>query len=341
MAMNETPTSVRAVPGDASWLTPEHVRWFAESVDSLTSAIELAIRGKRDQIRLAIGCMVAGGHLLIEDVPGVGKTSLARALTAALGLNWGRIQFTPDLLPSDVTGVSVYNQSSNRFEYRPGPVFVHVLLADEINRASPKTQSALLEVMEEGQVTVDGMTHTVPHPFMVVATQNPIELEGTYRLPEAQLDRFFMRIGVGYPDRAAEIDIMRSQRAGSLIGEIKPLGSSEEVAQWIQIATAVHIDTEVYGYIADIAGATRQASDLRIGASPRASLALARAARVQAAMSGRTYVSPDDVKAIAAAVLNHRLLLSPDAELRGKRVEKVVVDLLKQVQVPQWSQPAR
>ena len=292
------------------------------------------IRGKPEVVRLALTCLFAGGHLLIEDVPGVGKTSLAKALAASIDGTWHRIQFTPDLLPTDITGVSVWNQQGNRFEFRPGAVFANIVVADEINRASPKTQSALLEVMEERQVTVDAVGHPVPTPFMVVATQNPIDLEGTYRLPEAQLDRFLMRIAVGYPDLAAEEEILTGRaRAGGL-----------PVLRPVDHAGAGALDDRRHRVGARGPGGRPLRRDDHRGdpgpgraaarRAPRGSLALLRAAQAHAAGEGRGYVVPDDVKAIAPAVLTHRLLLTPEAEVRACRPAGVLADVLAGVPVP-------
>ena len=302
--------------------------------NALLRNVERVIQGKQDQVRLALLCLLAEGHLLIEDVPGVGKTSLAKAVSRSISGSWHRIQFTPDLLPSDVLGVSVWNRATATFEFRPGGVFASVVLADEINRASPKTQSALLEAMEERQVTVDAHTYALPRPFVVIATQNPIELEGTYPLPEAQLDRFLMRIPMGYPDRRAEIAILEHQGGGHRAEDLDPVTSAEEVSAAIDAITHVHVAPALAEYIVDLVAATRTRTDLLVGVSPRGALALQRAARALAASEGREYAVPDDVRWLAPAVLEHRLILSPDAELHGVTQADVVRDVLARVPVP-------
>lgn len=308
-------------PLSSQRLAPRSVQTFAEGADAIVANVASVVQGKDDAIRLALTCLLSEGHLLIEDVPGVGKTSLAKALAASLGCTWGRIQFTPDLLPSDVTGVSVYNRSAGTFEFRPGPVFHQILLADEINRASPKTQSALMEAMEERQVTVDGTTYQLPRPFMVIATQNPMDHEGTYPLPESQLDRFLMRISMEYPAREAEIAILDTHGAGSDPTALRRVASADDVALLIAMAQSVHVAPSLKGYIVDVAGATRARPELLLGASPRASLALLRASRVRAASLGREYVIPDDIKSLARPVLEHRLVLAPEAQHR--RIDRV------------------
>jgi len=305
-------------------------RLFAE----LVANVEQVIQGKREAVRLALVCLFAEGHLLIEDVPGVGKTSLAKAIAGSIGGSWRRIQFTPDLLPSDVTGVSVWNRNTNEFEFRPGGVFAHVVLADEINRASPKTQSALLESMEERQVTVDTHTYRLARPFMVIATQNPIELEGTYPLPEAQLDRFLMRLRVGYPSREAELAILDTHGAVVKVGDVAPVASADDIALACDEVAGVHVSPALKGYIVDLVEATRGHRDLVLGVSPRGALALLRATRALAASDSRDFVTPDDVKALAPAVLAHRLLLTPDAQIRGVDAEEIVHALLASVAVP-------
>ncbi|HEX2736777.1 MAG TPA: MoxR family ATPase [Acidimicrobiia bacterium] len=296
--------------------------------------IELVIQGKEDAVKLALIALFAEGHLLIEDVPGVGKTSLAKAIAASIGGTWRRIQFTPDLLPSDVTGVSVWNRADNEFEFRPGGVFANVVLADEINRASPKTQSALLEAMEERQVTVDANTYRLARPFMVIATQNPIELEGTYPLPEAQLDRFLMRIRMGYPSREAEIAILETQGSHLSVEELEPVASASDISAAAEFVAEIHVAAVLKGYIVDLAEATRRHRDLSLGVSPRAALSLQRAARALAASVGREYVVPDDVKTLAAAVLEHRVLITPEAQLRGVTPRDVLQQVLDSVPVP-------
>jgi MoxR-like ATPase len=308
---------------------------FGRLFSALLANVERVIQGKREQVHLALVCLVAEGHLLIEDVPGVGKTSLAKAIAASIGGTCHRIQFTPDLLPSDVTGVSVWNRTANNFEFRPGGVFANIVLADEINRASPKTQSALLEAMEERQVTVDAHTYLLPRPFMVIATQNPIELEGTYPLPEAQLDRFLMRVPMGYPARDAEAAILDAQgRPQTTVDDLAPVVSAADVAEAVTSVTTVHVASEVRDYILDLVAASRRHPDLVLGASPRGSLSLQRASRALAASFGRAFVIPDDVKRVFAAVLEHRILLAPDAALRGVNTGDVVRAILGSVPVP-------
>lgn len=306
---------------------------FAAVFESVVAAVEQVLHGKHDAIRRALTCLFAGGHLLIEDVPGVGKTTLARALATAMDAGWRRIQFTPDLLPTDITGISVWNQSNQRFEFHPGAVFTNLVVGDEINRASPKTQSALLEVMEERQVTVDGTGYPVPRPFMVIATQNPVDLGGTYRLPEAQLDRFLLRLRVGYPDARAESALLaddtgHSRRAVSQVTDLA------EVHHMIETVRAVHASPAVCDYIVAVVDATRRRSDVRLGPSPRASQALLRAAKSAAAADARGYVVPDDVKELVVPVLAHRLVLTPEAEVAGRQAENVLADVLGAVRVP-------
>ncbi|HEX5614177.1 MAG TPA: MoxR family ATPase [Acidimicrobiia bacterium] len=308
---------------------------FRDVFDRLSAQIETVLRGKRRTVHLALVCLFAEGHLLIEDVPGVGKTSLAKALARSIGGTWHRIQFTPDLLPSDVTGVSVWDRARSDFEFRPGGVFANVVLADEINRASPKTQSALLEAMEERQVTVDAQTYRLDAPFMVIATQNPIELEGTYPLPEAQLDRFLMRLRIGYPDRDAEMAILESQGDTHVSAEdLEPVTDAATIVGWARELTNVHVAPELQGYIVDLVEATRHHRDLLLGASPRGALALQRASRALAASVGRSYVTPDDVKAVAPPVLEHRFVLSPEAQMRGVSTGSLLSGLLDSVTVP-------
>jgi MoxR-like ATPase len=311
------------------------VSQFKERFDTLAAQIELVLRGKRRPVHLALVCLFSEGHLLIEDVPGVGKTSLAKAIAHSVGGSWRRVQFTPDLLPSDVTGVSVWDRAKNDFEFRPGGVFANVVLADEINRASPKTQAALLEAMEERQVTIDSETHMLPSPFMVMATQNPIELEGTYPLPEAQLDRFLMRLRIGYPDKEAELAILDAHNEGKLSPEaLRPVIAPDEVAWWADSLAAVFVADELKRYLVELAEASRNHRDLLLGVSPRGVLALQRAARTFAASLGRDYVVPDDVKALAPSVLEHRVVLSAEAQLRGVAPSSVIGTLLDAVAVP-------
>jgi MoxR-like ATPase len=309
---------------------------FQAVFDGMLAEIERVLRGKRGAVHLALVCLFSGGHLLIEDVPGVGKTSLAKAMARVIGGQWRRIQFTPDLLPSDVTGVSVWQRERGDFEFRPGPVFANVLLADEINRASPKTQSALLESMEERQVTVDGTTHLLPAPFMVIATQNPVELEGTYPLPEAQLDRFLLRLRLGYPDRDAEVGILEAHGIEEVVpDDLREVTDADAVAAWGHTLAAVHVAGPLRRYIVDLCDATRHHRDLLLGVSPRGALALQRATRALAASVGRHYVVPDDVKALAPAVLEHRLVVSAEAQMRGVVPGDVLRSVLEVVPVPQ------
>jgi MoxR-like ATPase len=307
---------------------------FAGLFEAVTGNMARAIQGKDDVIGLALTCLLAEGHLLIEDVPGVGKTSLAKALAASLECDWHRIQFTPDLLPSDVTGVNVFNRAKSVFEFRAGGIFAEIVLADEINRASPRTQSALLEAMEERQVTVETTTYELPSPFMVIATQNPVEHQGTYPLPDSQLDRFLMKLDMGYPDRAAEVDILKSHAAHDPVQDLKPVATARDVVAMIELSRQVHVADAIQGYVVDLASVTRRHPSISLGMSPRASLALQRAARARAASLGREYVIPDDVKAMAAPVLAHRLALSPEAEMAGAAVEDVLQAVLAAVPVP-------
>jgi MoxR-like ATPase len=308
---------------------------FKDLFDELAAQIESVIRGKRRAIHLALVCLFAEGHLLIEDVPGVGKTSLAKAIARSVGGTWRRIQFTPDLLPSDVTGVSVWDRTRGDFEFRPGGVFANVVLADEINRASPKTQSALLEAMEEQQVTVDAHTYALPSPFLVIATQNPVELEGTYPLPEAQLDRFLLRLRIGYPDRDAELAILEAQDTSAVAPEaLDPVTDAASIAEWSHALGRIHVTPELQGYIVDIVEASRHHRDLLLGVSPRGALGLQRAARALAASVGRSYVVPDDIKLLATSVLEHRLVLSSEAMTRAVSSTDVLTSILETVQVP-------
>ena len=296
--------------------------------------IERVIEGKSGPVRVALAVMLAEGHLLIEDVPGVGKTKLAKALARSIDCSVRRIQFTPDLLPSDVTGVSVYNQESRDFEFKPGAVFANLVVGDEINRASPKTQSALLECMEERQVTVDGTTYELQAPFMVIATQNPIEMEGTYPLPEAQRDRFTARLAMGYPDARAELAMIDGHGRTDPLEALAPVSTATEVRTLIQAVRGVHVADSVRQYAVDLVKATRDSADLRLGASPRATLQLVRTARAIAALGGREYVLPDDVQELAQPVLAHRLLATPEAQIARRSVETVVDEIVSRVPVP-------
>jgi MoxR-like ATPase len=297
-------------------------------------AIEAVIEGKPEAIRLTLAVLLAEGHLLIEDVPGVGKTMLAKALARAIDGTVQRVQFTPDLLPSDITGVSAYNQERREFEFKPGPVFANVLLGDEINRASPKTQSALLECMEERQVTVDGTTYVLQAPFMVIATQNPVEMEGTYPLPEAQRDRFTARISLGYPSATAERAMLESHGATSPLDQLKPVARASDVQELVIAVRSVLVSDQVKEYIISLANATRTSPELRLGASPRAALHLLRISRAWAALDGRDYVIPDDVQALAAPVLAHRLLPTAEAIVERHLPEHVVKRIVAQLPLP-------
>ncbi|MDA3039740.1 MAG: MoxR family ATPase, partial [Actinomycetota bacterium] len=301
---------------------------FARVFQAISDNMELVVRGKREVIEQTLLCLVSSGHLLVEDVPGVGKTTLAKAVALSVGSKLGRVQFTPDLLPADVTGVSIWNRQQSAFEFRPGPIFTGLLLADEINRASPKTQSALLEAMAEGQVTVDGITHQLPDPFMVMATQNPIEQEGTYPLPESQLDRFLMRVSVGYPGRDSELAILHAHEADGLINRLSAVATVNDVRAMTRAVTQVPLADDLRIYLVDIAEATRRHPAVSLGMSPRATLSLQRVSRARAISNGRLYVTDDDVKAVAAHVIAHRLQLRPDAQLQGTTAASVIADIL-------------
>lgn len=316
-------------------LTPDQTSWFSTTFGQLVGNVERAVVGKTHVIQLAMTCLIAEGHMLLEDYPGTGKTSLARSMAQTLHGKQNRIQFTPDLLPSDVTGVTIFDQASQKFEFHQGPIFANIVLADEINRASPKTQSALLEVMEESQVTVDGVTHQVGRPFMVIATQNPIEQAGTYRLPEAQLDRFLMKSSIGYPDHASTVKILSGPPLGRGGLVLDPVISTENVASMIDLASQVHLDDSVIEYVSTLGEETRSAPDVLLGCSIRAGLALVRASKVWAVASGRNYVLPDDIKALAQPVMAHRMVLDPEEEFRGNTPEKVLNRILDQVPTPQ------
>jgi MoxR-like ATPase len=315
-------------------VTPDQLAWFGDRYQTVANNIEQVIQGKRPSIELVVTSLVSEGHVLIEDVPGVGKTLLAKSLARSIDCSFQRIQFTPDLLPSDVTGVSVWDREKGSFTFRAGPVFANVLLGDEINRASPKTQAALLEAMEERQVTVDGDTRVLDAPFIVIATQNPIEHEGTYPLPEAQLDRFMMRVTMGYPDRDKELEMLQTHGERSSFLDLKPVVHAEDVVAMSSIAREIHIADVLRGYLIDLAEATRTHPDILLGASPRATLYLQRAARTVAAAYGRDFVSPDDVKAILTPVLTHRLIIRPEAQMSGVTVDEVLAQVVGSVQVP-------
>ncbi|MCU0266149.1 MAG: MoxR family ATPase [Actinomycetia bacterium] len=320
-------TETRAAPLDLEDL--------GASADRIRGAVESVITGKPDVVRLALTVLLAEGHLLIEDVPGVGKTMLAKSLARSLDCTVRRIQFTPDLLPSDVTGVNVYNQEAREFEFKPGAVFANVVLGDEINRASPKTQSAMLECMEERQVTVDGTTYPLAAPFMVIATQNPIEMEGTYPLPEAQRDRFMARVSMGYPHPEDELAMVDAHGAGDPLLDLRPVADAQDIVALVEVVRAVHVSAEVRRYAVTLVTATRDSPDLRLGASPRATLHLVRAAKAAAALDHRDFVLPDDIQSLAEPVLAHRLLLTAEAQIARRTTERVVRDLVARVPLPE------
>ncbi len=307
---------------------------FADNFARIAESVEYVIQGKPNVVRLCVVALFAEGHVLIEDVPGVGKTMLAKALARSLGCSFRRIQFTPDLLPTDITGVRIWARQRAGIEFHPGPVFAQVVLGDEINRASPKTQAALLESMEERQVTLDGQTYPLERPFMVVATQNPIEHEGTYPLPEAELDRFMMRVGIGYPEPEAEVDILSIHGLPGRLEELGPVATAANVRKLIELAHEVHVADAIKSYIVDLLGRTRDHDHAYLGASPRAGLMLLRAARVAAAADARAYVIPDDVKELAEPVLAHRIIPTPEAQLSGSGAGDVVADALHRTPVP-------
>lgn len=315
-------------------MTPEQASWFSEIFNRLVANVDQVLLGKTFVIRLGFTSLFSEGHLLLEDYPGTGKTSLARAMAQSVDGTNSRIQFTPDLLPGDITGVSIYNQSSSEFEFHRGPIFSSIVLADEINRASPKTQAALLEVMEEAHVTVDGVSHPVGAPFMVIATQNPIEQAGTYRLPEAQLDRFLMKASIGYPDHASTIRILEGAGTKAHETTVPPIITSDVVVEMGQLARTVHVDATVNDYVGRLVEATRSTAEVRLGASVRGALALIRSAKTLAAANGRHYVIPDDVKALAEPVLAHRLILDPEAEFDGVTTSSVLAQVLLETPPP-------
>ncbi len=310
------------------------VEHLAAEMEGIERSVRSVLEGKPEVVRLLLVSLLAGGHVLLEDVPGVGKTLLAKAIGTAIDCSVSRVQFTPDLLPTDVTGVTVYHQDSGQFRFRPGAVFANIVLGDEINRAGPKTQSALLEAMEERQVTVDGVTHPLPDPFMVIATQNPVELEGTYPLPEAQRDRFLMRLSIGYPSADAELEVLEVHGTGDRLGAMQAVTDATTVSELRRVAEGVHAAPALRRYIVEVVRGTREHPAVELGASPRASLSLLRAARALAAITGRDFVIPDDVKQLAVPVLGHRLVLSPEAQMSESSSPAVVEEMLRTIPVP-------
>ena len=323
-----------ASPLDSKQMDDRAAATFAGAFARIVDNMATVVQGKREVLSDALVCLIAGGHLLVEDVPGVGKTTVAKALAASFGAPLGRIQFTPDLLPADVTGVSVWNRATSNFEFRPGPIFAGLVLADEINRASPKTQSALLEAMAEQQVTIDATTHRLPEPFMVIATQNPIEQEGTYPLPESQLDRFEMKISMGYPSREAELSILDTHAVSGVVDQLGAVANVDDIVRLSRLAARVELSPALRHYLVDLAGASRRHPSIQLGMSPRATLSLQRVARVRAAADGRSFVLPDDIKAVAPAVIAHRLVLQPEAVLSGTSPAQLINDIQAAVATP-------
>jgi MoxR-like ATPase len=315
-------------------VSPQQIETFAKRFDLIASNVEKVIQGKRDVVELALLALIAEGHVLVEDVPGVGKTQLAKSIARSIDSVFQRVQFTPDLLPSDVTGVSVWDRNRNEFEFKPGPIFANIVVGDEINRASPKTQSALLEAMEERQVTSDGVTRALPLPFMVMATQNPLEHEGTYPLPESQLDRFMMRVVIGYPSRQKELEILDTHGVRSTFHDLQPVVSIAEIDELIATAREVTVSASVKTYIVDLVEGTRQHPDVLLGASPRSALFLQRLSRALAASQGREYVIPDDIKVLAHPVLEHRMGMRPEAQMRGETLPDLLDEIMVRLRVP-------
>ncbi len=305
-----------------------------QTTQKIIQNVQKVIVGKDDVIKLLVVAVLCEGHVLLEDVPGTGKTTLARALSASLGCSFRRIQFTPDLLPSDVTGLSWFNQKKQEFEFRPGPIMTQVVLADEINRATPRTQSALLEAMQERQITGDGVTRLLPRPFLVLATQNPVELEGTFPLPEAQIDRFLLKVNIGYPTQQEENDILERFRASDPLPDLTQVTSSDEIKQLQEVRKQIKVEASVRDYAVRVARATRNNHEIQLGASPRASLALYQSAQAWAAIHGRDFVLPDDIKAMAPYVFAHRLMIAPQAQLRGRSANELIADIVAAVPVP-------
>lgn len=315
-------------------MTTTRVQQAQDTSKAIIENVEQVIVGKREVVEDTLVCLLAGGHILLEDVPGVAKTLLAKALAASVGGQFSRVQFTPDLLPSDVTGVNIYNQKTSEFDFRKGPVFSNILLADEVNRASPRTQSALLEAMEERQVTIDGVTHHLPDPFLVIATENPLEHEGVYALPESQLDRFMMKLNIGYPTREQEKDIVQSQLREHPIEELEPVSTIREMLALQEVTSECHVDESIYDYVMDIIERTRRSDLLILGASPRGTLALIRCGQAIATLQGRDYITPDDIKRLITATLAHRLQLAPQARMGDATCIGVLEAIVDEVPVP-------